>query len=157
MESFLSNNVPFNDTDDIITYLSNCRQEKHELHIMDYLDEPVTKDELLDYLIHHVKQDANIDEDIIKSIISKFDAELTSRAYYKNQILPLVHHQWFKEKLEKLSQYVYAEEPAPEMVDDLKDFKEKIIDFCHYDYLYEDRYKRAMKDKRKCIVTIDSL
>ena len=157
MESFLSNNVPFNDTDDIITYLSNCRQEKHELHIMDYLDEPVTKDELLDYLIHHVKQDANIDEDIIKSIISKFDAELTSRAYYKNQILLLVHHQWFKEKLEKLSQYVYAEEPAPEMVDDLKDFKEKIIDFCHYDYLYEDRYKRAMKDKRKCIVTIDSL
>ena len=42
------------------------------------------------------------------------------------------------------------------MIPFLYDFHGKIIDFCFYDYLYEDRYKRAMKDMRKSIITIDT-
>jgi len=53
-------------------------------------------------------------------------------------------------------QYVYSEKPAAEMEADLNDIKEKILEFCYYDYLYEDRYKRAMKDKRQTIITIDT-
>lgn len=156
MESFLSNNVPFNDTDDVITFLLNVKTEKHDFNIMDYVDAPITKDELIKYLMNHKKPEGEIDREIITGIISGFDSELLTRAYYKNQIPQLIHNSWFVEKLRKMSQYVYAEEPAEEMKADLEDFREKVIDFCHYDYLYEDRYKRAMKDKRKCIITIDT-
>ena len=156
MEAFLSNNVPFYDTDDVITFLANCKSETHTLSILDYLDEPVTKTELVDYLMNHKMPEAELDRELISGIVSKMDLEQVSRAYYKNQILQLIHNSWFIEKLRKLSQYIYAEEPAEEMKDDLNDFKEKIIDFCHYDYLYEDRYKRAIKNIRKSIITIDT-
>lgn len=156
MESFLSNNVPFNDTDDVITFLLNVKSEKHDIEIMNYVDAPITKAELLEYLINHKKPEAELDVDLISDIISKFDNDLLTRIYYKNQIIPLIHNAWFVEKLKNMSQYVYAEEPSEEMKEDLNDFREKVIDFCHYDYLYEDRYKRAMKDKRKCIITIDT-
>lgn len=156
MEAFLSNNVPFADTEDVITFLANCTSETHNFSILDYLDEPITKDELVEYLMNHARPEANLDRDIISGMVSKMDAEQISRAYYKNQIIKLIHNGWFVEKLKKMSQYTYAEAPAEEMKDDLAEFKEKVIDFCHYDYLYEDRYKRAIKDIRKSIITIDT-
>lgn len=156
LECFLSNNVPFNDTDDIITFINNILSEKHDLNIIDYLDEPISKSELVDYLVNHSKSEAVIDKSIIESIVSKLDLEQTSRIYYKSQIIPLIHNSWFMTKLKNMIQFVYAEEPAEEMKEDLEDFKAKVIDFCHYDYLFDDRYKRAMKDKRKSIITIDT-
>ena len=53
-------------------------------------------------------------------------------------------------------QFTYTDKIAPEMENDLEDLKAKLMEFCLYDYLIEDRYKRSMKDKRKSIITIDT-
>ena len=156
MEEFLSNNVPFSDTDDALTFISNTINDECKFNIMDYLDEPVSKDTLMKYLLNHVKEGVELDEKIISDIIDGLSPEIINRLYYKNQILELVKNSWFKDKLNKMSEFVYAEQPAKEMEEDLNEFKDKIIQFCYYDHLFEDRYKRSMKDKRKSIITIDT-
>lgn len=156
MEEFLSNNVPFSDTDDALTFISNTINDECKFNIMDYLDEPVSKDTLMKYLLNHVKEGVVLDERIISDIVDGLSPEMINRLYYKNQILELVKNSWFKDKLNKMSEFVYAEQPAKEMEEDLNEFKDKIIQFCYYDHLFEDRYKRSMKDKRKSIITIDT-
>ena len=156
MEEFLSNNVPFSDTDDALTFISNTINDECKFNIMDYLDEPVSKDTLMKYLLNHVKEGVELDEKIISDVVDGLSPEMINRLYYKNQILELVKNSWFKDKLNKMSEFVYAEQPAKEMEEDLNEFKDKIIQFCYYDHLFEDRYKRSMKDKRKSIITIDT-
>lgn len=156
MENFFSNNVLFEDTDDVITFITNIINEKKQFSIIDYIDEPIGKTELTEYLINHKKENSIIDKTIIQSIVSKLKPEDVNRCYYKNQIIPLLENSWFKAKLQQILQYQYTDKPAEEMTEPLNEFREKILDFCFYDYLYEDRYKRAMKDKRKTIITIDT-
>ena len=117
MEEFLSNNVPFSDTDDALTFISNTINDECKFNIMDYLDEPVSKDTLMKYLLNHVKEGVELDEKIISDIIDGLSPEMINRLYYKNQILELVKNSWFKDKLNKMSEFVYAEQPAKEMED----------------------------------------
>lgn len=156
MENFLSNNVPYEDTDDVLQYIINIKEDDHKFNILDYLDQPITKDELLQYILSHKKDDAYLNSDIIKKSLDNLSDEDISRCYYKNQILNLIKNKWFKDKLQSMLKYTYAEQPDEKMVNDLNDFKEKVIDFCFYNYLIENRYKRAMIDKRKSIITIDT-
>lgn len=157
MENFLSNNVPFDCTDDAITFINNIIGENKKFKITDYLDREITKEELLDYLLNHKRDNANLNSEILKDIIEPLDSEIVNRCYYKNQILELIkNNSWFIEKLKEILKYRYTDKQDPEMVPLLDDFRGKIIDFCFYDRLFEDRYKRAMKDMRKSIITIDT-
>lgn len=156
MENFLSNNVLFEDTDDAITFINNVKREPHKFNILDFVDEPVSHEELLVYLLNHKKQGQILDQTIIKEFVDALDIETTTRIYYKNQILKLLENSYFKTKLNKMLQFAYTDKIAPEMEEDLEDLKAKLMEFCLYDYLIEDRYKRSMKDKRKSIITIDT-
>ena len=155
MENFLSNNVPFNDTNDVITFIQNVRETEQKFSIIDYLDEPIGKSELVKYLCEHSKNP--VDESIVDAYVSTLDTELVNRCYYKNNILELIkNNSWFLRRLAELIQYKYADQPEEAMKEPLNEFKDLILDFCFYDYLFEDRYKRSMKDWRKSIITIDT-
>ena len=134
----------------------NVKNEQKQFNILDYLDEPISNDQLLEYLKGHFKSDAEYDEDLLIAVVYGLEPEICSRIFYKNQILVLIkNNSWFRDKLANMLQYKYEEEPEEAMKTDLADFKEKVLDFCFYEYLYEDRYKRAMKDGRQSIITID--
>jgi len=157
MEGLLSNNVKFEDTDDAITFIMNVRDEEKVFNILDYVDEAISKDELVDYLYNHSKDPEKMNKDIIRAYVSKLDIETVTRCYYKNQILEIItNNSWFKQRLKNMIQFTYAEKPAEEMKGDLADFKSRLLDFCYYDFLFEDRFKRAVKDKRQSVVTIDT-
>ena len=157
MENFLSNNVPFNDTNDAITFIQNVKEETPQFNILDFLDEPIGKQELVNYLMNHVKEGHTLNQEIIESYVSTLSTELVNRCYYKNQILELIkNNSWFLRRLAELIQYKYADKPEEAMKEPLNEFKDLILDFCFYDYLFEDRYKRSMKDWRKSIITIDT-
>lgn len=156
LESFLSNNVVFEDIDDIITFISNVKDEDYKFDIINYIDTPISRSELRNYLRSHCRQDIDINETLLDTIISDLTPEMSSRIYYKNQIPELIRNSWFLEKLRKLSRYTYGDKPDPDMIPDLEDFKEKVLEFTFYDRMYEDRYKRAVKDYRKSIITIDT-
>lgn len=95
-------------------------------------------------------------EKIIYGAIENLSLAQIQYAYYANNILKLIDNSWFMNKLKELTKYKYADSPAPEMVDDLNKFKAAVLDGCFYNNIYEDRYKRAMKDKRKSIIVIDT-
>ena len=157
MENFLSNNVLFEDTDDIITFITNVKNEDKKFFILDYIDNPITEKQLFEYLIHHTKTNKLIDEDIVLSYVNGLDAEMISRVYYKNQLKELLlNNSWFKETLNEILQYEFMDKPADEVKEKFISIKDKILDFVYYDFLYEDRYKRAMNDKRRSVVTIDT-
>lgn len=157
MEMFLGNNTLFEDTDDAIRFIFNVANETKRFSILDYVDKAISKEELYNYLMSHVKNGQKIDIQIIKDYISMLNPELCTRCYYKNRMMDLINdNEWFRNKLADVLKYKYAEEPDEEMKPILNDLKEKLLDFCWYNYLYEDRYKRAVKDKRKTIIAVDT-
>lgn len=157
MEAFLSNNTKFNSTDDCINFMYNICTEEKEFKIMEYLDKSVTKEELLEYFISHTKSDAELDVELIKDYIDGLNEEYLNRCFYKNRIIELIdRNSWFKNKIQEMIQYNYGEKPDEEMKPILDEFKQRVIDFCWYNCLFEDRFKRASKDKRQSIITIDT-
>lgn len=156
MEAFLSNNVPFADINDILEFIRNVKTETPELNILEYVDKKISVDELEEYLLSKCRNPGVIDREILRDSIKNLSDEILARLFYKNRVLTLCKNKWFEEKLKNMVQYVYAEEPAEEQKDDLNAFRKAVIDFCHYNYLFEDRYKRAVQDKRHSIITIDT-
>lgn len=156
LEAFLSNNVKFNDTDDIINFISNVSDETYSLNILDYIDEPISKDDLIQYLVRQTIDPSVLKMPIIQDIVSGLSTEMVNRIYYKNQIPELLKNTWFMEKLKTLVKFPYGDKPHPDMVEDLEEFKAVVLQFAFYDRLYEDRYKRAVKNYRKSIITIDT-
>lgn len=156
MEAFMTNNVPFEDTDDVITFINNVKNEDKQFSILDYIDEPIGKNELIEYLANHHKPGVELDKDIIRSFVNTMNLEDISRCYYKNNMMALLDNGWFKAQLGEILKYEYAGSLNPEIEETFNNFKNVLLDCVYYDYLYEDRYKRAMKDTRHTVITIDT-
>ena len=156
LESFLSNNVPFFDTDDMINFVNNVCNEKSEHNILAYLDEPVTKQELIDYFNSHCEFGKSLDQDILKKIVENLTDEQVAKCFYKNRILELIKNSYFEDALRKMSFSKYEDNVPEEIRDDLENFKALVIEFCYLDHLVEDRYRRAVKNLRQSIITIDT-
>jgi len=156
MEAFLSNNVGFESTDDCLTFIHNVITKKNEFNILDYVDDAISKSELIDYLVSHTTESGSVDAEIIRPTIDKLDSEQITRLYYTNQVMKLVENNWFLNKFNNLKNFVYADAPAEEMKEDLEMLKSRVIDFCYYPYLFEERFKKATKYKRKTVITIDT-
>lgn len=156
LENFLSNNVPFEDNDDIINFIISVKNEDYKFDILSYIDNPIGKEELIDYLQNHMKDSTLFDREVITGFIDPLTVEDINRLYYKNQISELIKNSWFIEKLKTMSLMKYENEPETALVPILDDFKEKVIKFSFFEKLYDDRYKRAMKDLRRSIITIDT-
>jgi len=158
MEAFLANNVPFEDTDDILTFIYNIKNEDQSESILSYVDAPVSKNELKAYLLEHSRDHgAKVDQGILDEVLAALDMEMLTRCYYKNNILAfLLKNSWCTSRLKEMLKYTYAESPDEAMKPILDTLRDKVMSFVFYDNLYEDRYKRAMKDMRGAIITIDT-
>jgi len=154
MENFLEDNVDFKDTDDMVEFVNNILREKHEYNIVKYIDRPISSTELKEYFIG--KCLGSMDTDILDKIVDNMNEEQIALCFYKNKITDLIANTWFEDKMKHLVEFEYKETPDPAMVDELNEFKKIVIDFCFYDNIFEDRYKRSMKDIRKSIITIDT-
>jgi arsenate reductase-like glutaredoxin family protein len=154
LENFLADNVSFKDFDDVVNFVNNALLEKYEHNILNYIDDPISKKQLSSYFESKTK--SKLDSELIDSVISKLDAEQLSRVYYKNKVLELLENSWFKNKLKSLVKFKYLENPEEKMVESLREFSDLIKQFCFTNMLFEDRYKRSMKDERKNIVASDT-
>ena len=82
---------------------------------------------------------------------------MTNRIYYKNNILEFIKNSSPVTNLfRKITQYNYAEKPDKEIEGDVEEVKDILLEFCFYNCLYDDRYKRAVKDFRDVVITIDT-
>ena len=158
IENFLADNVKLNDADDLIRFITDTLSEKVDDQIMKYLDEPVTNSELLEYLKSKVSSE--IPEAVakkIESMVSRLTVEESNRLYYKNKTIEFMRDSsYLRRELSEILRYEYTEKPAAEVKDRLAAFNKAIMTFCFSDMVFEDRFKRALKDDRKNVVVSDT-
>ena len=156
MESFLSNNTPFEDTDDCITFINNILNTEHKHPVLDYLDEPKSTDEVVDYLVSHSVNPEKMNRGLITSIIKNLSLEDANRVYYCNQVQELLKHSWFISSMKNMLMFSYTNKPEEGMLPFLNEFKSVVLDICWYDWLFEERYKKAVNYKRQTIIACDT-
>lgn len=157
MESFLANNAKFRDTDDVITYVRNICRKSYEISATSLIDKIPDKTELVEYLLSHVEDGVVLNESIITSIVERLDDEQRVRVFYTNRVYDLIFsNSHFIDSLKNILRFTYFDKPNEEIANDLETFKKEVINICHYDYLYEDRYRRALKNMRKSVIVVDT-
>ena len=83
--------------------------------------------------------------------------EEINRLYYKNKVMEFIFGStYLRKKFKDLSQYKYEESPEEAMKEGLEEFRNIIVEFCFSNVIFEDRYKRVMKDMRKTVVASDT-
>lgn len=152
MESFLGNNCKFEDLDDCIDFINNITNDSYKHCISEYLDKNVTKQELLEYLINHTKnQSENLAiylSSILDNIESTYGSEMLNRIYYKNQVVALLlNNSKLKTDMFNRIKDGYKND---------NDYAKMICDFTFYDHILEDRFKRANKQTRNSVIVVDT-
>jgi hypothetical protein len=152
MEGFLANNNKFIDTDDAITFISNVKQEKRTFNILEYLDHKPSYDETFEYLSHHCEKPDSINLEILSMYLKGLSDEEMARVYYKNRLQDLIFdNSYFLEKLKS-----FAFEEGSNNTEEFYMFRDMVVEICYYDHLYEDRYRRALKNTRKSVIVVDT-
>lgn len=157
MESFLANNAKFRDTDDAITYVRNICRKSYEISATSLVDKIPDESEVIEYLISHVEDGFEINRSIIEPLVRNLSDEQRVRVFYTNRVYDLIfNNSHFIEGLKNILRFTYFDKPNEEIADNLETFKKEVINICHYDYLYEDRYRRALKNMRKSVIVVDT-
>ena len=157
LENFLADNTEFNDFDDIMTFVQETITEETTDTILRYVDVPKDGTDLLMYFQGKTRTLGTVAEDKLEDMINKLDSETINRLYYKNKVLNFIFDStYLKAKMTELVQFKYGETPEDAMLEPLAEFKDVIVNFCFSNVIFEDRYKRVMKDMRKSTITADT-
>lgn len=157
MENFLADNVNFKDLDDILTFVDSILSEKPSKDILGYIDEPKNHKDLFEYFVSKTITLSDKDKDVLNKLLNNLDIERVNRLYYKNKILQFVFDSsYLTNLLDNLTKYKYSETPEEAMITPLEEFRSALIDFCFSDMIFEDRFRRVMKDTRDVIVASDT-
>jgi hypothetical protein len=152
LENFMENNVPFNDADEILTFINNVISEDYSNNILDWC-ESKTEDEVYDYLIGHMKDPK--ESRVVKLTLSNLSEEDLNKIYYKNQFYEVIEQNKIKYLFEKMAGLEYGEHPSDELKPHLNKAKELLMEFVYYDYPIEDRWVRINKDQRDSVIVIN--
>jgi len=157
LENFLADNTEFNDFDDIMTFTQETLSEEIDDSILRFIDEPKDATDLLMYFQDKTRNMSGIVETKLEDMIAKFDSETINRLFYKNKVLQFIFDStYLTDRLNKLVQFTYGEKPEEAMVESLDVFRDIIINFTFSNVIFEDRYKRTMKDMRKSTILADT-
>lgn len=161
-EAFLENNIKFKNTNDILTFINNIKTDPKKFDIFEYLPER-TVEETYKKLINTLYEPK--DDEIVRKAVESLDPDTRSRVFYKSNIYAVLDAPYFTDLLEKIinSDFDIIEEekvekiqPSEEMQKLVDHMNELLLEFVHYDHLYEDRAKRANMDKKRAVLIVDT-
>jgi hypothetical protein len=157
LENFLADNTAFSDFDDIMVFIEETLSEKPDDQILRYIDIPKNWKDLLEYFEGKTKTLSDKSKKVLEKIIKKLSSEDINRLYYKNKVMDFIFESsYLRKKFIELSKYKYEEVPEESMVKPLEEFRNIIMTFCFSNIIFEDRYKRVMKDMRKNVIASDT-
>jgi hypothetical protein len=158
LENFLADNTKFNDFDDLLYFIDNTLGEEQIDSILNYVDSPIGYEELYNYLINKLSNPASELVSIrLKETLKDFSLEQINRLYYKNKILEFIFSStYLKNQFQQMLKYEYKEVPEEAMKPILNEFRRLILNFCFSNIIFEDRFKRSMKDDRKNVILSDT-
>ena len=153
IESFLSNNVKFRKTDDVLKFIKNVEKEDYKYSILEYVN-PISKETLQEYLIN---QCMSPNRTLIQNAVNKLNEKERTKIYYKNNFMTLIEQDYFKNEFKTIVGKTCIENQVDEEVGMfLSNVKPKIVEFCFYDHIVEDRFLRAHQEERKSVIIVDT-
>jgi DNA polymerase elongation subunit (family B) len=161
-EAFLSNNIDFNDVGEALLFVSRVlSEEKPSEDVIDE-DKSVNLDELVAYLVGKIKERGRTTEDeaLIRRTVEGLSTESMNRIYYKNNLLKFFENEAIQEILDTVMAYVHefpnAEKPPEDIKEELDRLWNLSRQYVMHDYIPVDRYERALNDKRKSVLVVDT-
>jgi hypothetical protein len=148
LENFLSDNIQFSDFDDLMYFVNETLAENVNDQILKYIDEPIAHSELIEYLISKTDK---LEKDMkvkFEGFINKLSSEDVNRLFYKNKILKFIENSFLKNQFEQIVKDKNDESK--------KQFSDLIVKFCFSNIIFEDRYKKALKNTRKSVIVSDT-
>jgi hypothetical protein len=146
VEDFVANNEKFRHMDDLLTLVSQVKDESYDVTESLDPDKNITPDALEGYLLGHC--DFDCDREMLHSIVANCDQNQRNKIYYKNQILKLFENSKFKNKL--------IEDCAKEDYDGDPDLVKESVDACLFNRISSSRFERITMQKRQASIVTDT-
>lgn len=159
-ESFLQNNIPFKDYDDLLVFVSNVVNEEYEYEISDVITNHITSEKLSKYLFNLIlpsyREEYHLKE--IEAIVNQFSQDTRDKVYYKRNLIEFIKNEPVLEIISNIISVPMDNfNNAPEEIsEELDGFFELCSEFVAYYFGYADRYDRCVHDERKSVITIDT-
>jgi hypothetical protein len=157
LENFLADNTKFKDFDDVMVFVEQTLSEKIDDTILRYVDIPKNNEDIYSYFVSKTERLSETSKKQLLKFSSNLSSEEINRLYYKNKVMEFIFDSsYLKKKFKDLSQYKFEEAPEEAMKESLEEFRNTIVNFCFSNVIFEDRYRRVMKDMRKNTVGADT-
>ena len=166
-ESFLSNNVKFNNLNEVITFINNVVNEKHERKFNDklILDRDIMIEEAFFKVMNTADMMVWVPTEKEMSLVWEYLLGLTqedlNRVYYKNNLysfaeLPVVMNMIIN-TLSKLEEpFMNPNEPPEYIMNDLEAIYDLMYEYVYYHYFYIDKLDRIEYMKRDICIICDT-
>jgi tetratricopeptide (TPR) repeat protein len=161
-ESFLASNVLFNNAWEIEQMISRVVNEEYEYDVNDIIDDDklITEAELLTYLAGRIRPDERKETDIqyLSKIVGNLSTEDRTKVYYKNNLYAFLENSAIEGLLDSIIgvEFLNVEKVPEDISEEMSTLWDVLRTFVVYNYAYEDRYDRAMRDKRKAVLVVDT-
>jgi len=161
-EAFLSNNIHYDNFNDLCVYVKNClKSTRNDLKILKVLDSENVKkkQDLLDNLKSLMTVSLTKDEKSkLKTLINGLSKEQVNRVYYKNNLYEFLNNATQKKYLENILQYdiINPNEVNDDIKENLDKLWELLEEFVVYDFQYWNRADRAFNMERETILVVDT-
>ena len=166
-ESFLANNIKFNNLNEIITFINNVEHEKPKRKLIDnyILDRNITLEECFFKLMNTADMMVWIPTDDEMARVWEYLQALTqedlNRLYYKNNLysfadLPVVSDLIIKILCELEEPFMDPNKPPKKIKADLDLLVEMMKEYVYYPHFYIDKLDRIEYMQRDIVVISDT-
>ena len=166
-ESLLSNNIKFNNLNEVITFINNVQHEKPERMLLDeyILDRPITLEECFFKITNTADPMIWVPTDremaLIWDYLSGLTQEDINRIYYKNNLytfcdLPVVNDLIIKILVSLSEPFMDPNDPPKEVKEDLDTLVSIIKEYVYYHHFYIDKLDRIEYMQRDIVVISDT-
>ena len=166
-ESFLSNNVKFNNLNEVITFINNVVNEKHERKFNDKLI--LDRDIMIEEAFFKVMNTADMtiwvptekEMSLVWEYLLGLSQEDLNRVYYKNNLysfaeLPVVMNMIIN-TLSKLEEpFMNPNEPPEYIKENLEAIYDLMYEYVYYHYFYIDKLDRIEYMQRDICIICDT-
>jgi hypothetical protein len=151
MEAFLSNSNVFQDMDDLYEFAANVEAEKPAEPILGWLSSPVSPHEFESYIRSRFEDASAIDDAALSAFCANLSDESRSRMYYKNRISEFCATACMRNLI---SIFASGHATDPEALSEK--INKTVCDYCLYDAILDDKFRRSLKQRRKSVLVVDT-
>lgn len=156
-ESFMSNNVDFDNLNDILMFIDRTSTQQYKY--TDIVDKHISKEELYEYLSNKFINKNQFDLFALKKTIDGLSQDVVDKVYYKNNLYKFFENTKIEELLLKVignKDFLDPNEPPEDIAEYMQTIWDYLDEWVLYKHLNFYRFRNADKGKRKTVLVVDT-